>query len=139
MSQDITRLKELLTTFTPDQLNYVAVRPFVRFDYEAAKEIGISRETASRWDNKADVDEAVRLMIADGVHVAHEILSRSLAKAAKEIAEELDHRSVNVRYRAAMAIVERIMGKPLQPTDITSGGEPLKDVIRVVVHDSDSS
>ena len=118
MSQEITRLQELLKTFTPDQLSYIAVRPFVRYDYEAAKEAGLARETVSRWDNKADVDEAVSLMLFDGVMTAREILGRSLAKAAKEMTDELDHKSVAIRHKAATDILDRHLGKAGQKLDI---------------------
>ena len=119
MSQEVTPLDELLKTFTADQLKYIAVRPFVRYDYQAAEQIGISRETVGRWDNKADVDEAVKLMVLDGVHVAGEILSRNVAKAASEIASELDHKSVNIRRQAAVEILDRVTGKSAQPIELS--------------------
>jgi len=111
MSQDkssnINKLREITKQLTSDQLRYLAIRPFVRFDKEAAKEIGLAAETVSRWDNKSLIDEAVKLMAEDGVIVASEILSRYMPQAAREIAEELSHRRVDIRYRAAKEILDR--------------------------------
>lgn len=125
MSPEVTRLEEILKTLTSEQLRYVAARPSVRYDYQAAEAIGLARETVARWENKADIDEAVRLMLMDGVKVAVEILRRNLARAASEIADELDHKGVNVRHMAAVEILDRVMGKAAQSLDVTSKGEKI--------------
>ena len=135
-STEVNRLQELLKTFTAEQLSYIAVRPFVRYDKEAAKQIKVAAETVSRWENKADVDEAVKLMLNDGIVTAKEILGRSLARAALELADELDHKSVSVRHKAATEILDRNMGKAGQHIDHTSGGEKIDMIVKVGI-DSD--
>jgi len=131
MSLEVNRLQELLKLFTPEQLNYIAVRPFVRWDKDAAKQIGVAAETVSRWENKGEIDEAVSLMLNDGVLTAKEILGRSLAKAAIEITQELDHKSVAVRHKAATEILDRQLGKPGQKLDLTTGEEKINFIIKV--------
>lgn len=103
-SENISRLKEILSQLSPNQLDYVTVRPFVQYDKEAAEKIGVVAETVYRWPEKPLIDEAVKLMKLDGIFVAHEILRRNLPKAAKEVVDQLDHKVVNIRYRAALAI-----------------------------------
>lgn len=118
-SIEINRLQELVNSFTSDQLAYLAVRPFVRWDKDAAEAVDLAKETVSRWENKADIDEAVRLMRMDGVIVALEILRRHLPRAAQEIVDELSHRNVGVRYKAATEIMDRAIGRAMQRQEVT--------------------
>jgi len=124
-SSQVNRLQELVNGFTTDQLRYLAVRPFVRYDKEAAKIIGLAAETVSRWENKADIDEAIRLMVMDGIVVAAEILRRYVPQAATELVEELVDDEVGMRHRAAKEVLDRGGLPAKQQMDLTSGGEKL--------------
>jgi len=124
-STRINRLQALVKNFTVDQLRYLAVRPFVRFNKEAAEAIGIAEETVSRWENKAEVDEAVQLMVADGIILAAEILRRYVPQAAHELVTELGNIEVSMRHKAAKEVLDRSGLSARQQMDITSGGEPL--------------
>ena len=106
-SSQVNRLQELINGFSIEQLQYLAKRPFVRYDKDAAKLVGVSPETVSRWGNKAEVDEAVLLMAADGVIVAGEILRRHLPEAAQEMVDELTSKRVDVRHKAAKEVLDR--------------------------------
>ena len=106
-SNEVNRLQELVQGFSLDQLRFLAVRPYLRSDREAARAIGRAAETVCRWENKADVDEAVRLMLTDGVVVAGEIMRRALPKAASEIVDELGHKQVAIRHKAAVEVLDR--------------------------------
>jgi len=55
--------------------------------------------------------------------VATEIFRRNVTKAAQEIADELDHKSVGVRHTAATDILDRMMGKAVQPIQVK---EPIR-------------
>ena len=125
-------LEALVKTFTTDQLKYLSVRPFVRFDKEAAKAVSISPGTVSRWENKADVDEAVRLMTMDGLVVASEMLRRHLPQAAQEIVDELTHKSTDVRFRAAREVLDRggLTTKQRHEVELD-----IKDVDRAIKHE----
>jgi len=126
MSQEVTRLEEILKDLTPEQLKYISIRPHVKYDYQAAEKMDIARETVGRWENKPLVDEAVKLMLLDGVIVAGEILRRSLSQAAQELANELEHKRVDIRHKAATQILDRQMGKAAQPMEHTGkGGDAL--------------
>jgi len=121
----INHLQELVKNFTIDQLRYLAVRPFVRFNKEAAEAIGIAEETVCRWENKAEVDEAVRLMVADGIVLAAEIVRRYVPQAAQELVTELSDTEVSMRHKAAKEVLDRGGLPAKQQMDLTSGGEPL--------------
>jgi len=121
----VNRLQELVKNFTVDQLRYLAVRPFVRFNKEAAEAVGIAEETVCRWENKADIDEAVQLMVVDGIILAAEILRRYVPQAARELVTELGDLEVSMRHKAAKEVLDR-GGLPVkQQMDLTSAGKPL--------------
>jgi hypothetical protein len=86
-------LEAILNTLSLDQLKYVAVRPYVQFNREAAEQIGIRQEEVSRWKNRADVDRAVKLMAMDGVILAKTMRRRALAKAMQVKIEGLDDKT----------------------------------------------
>ena len=132
------RLRELLSSFSLDQLRYVSVRPTVQYDKDAAAEIGLAASTVYGWPNKADVDDAIKLMVMDGVIVAGEIIRRHLPEAARVIAGQLKHRSVNVSYRAAKDFLDRGVGAASQRIEHTGkGGEPL--TFRVIRDEGDGT
>jgi len=110
MSTNVDRLEEILKQLTPIQLRYVEVRPFYKFDYEAADDIKVSKDTVSRWNEKEIIDEAVKLVMADGIILTKEILRRKSPKAARVMAELLEHRSEMVRFKASKDILDRNVG-----------------------------
>lgn len=125
MTANNSELRELIKDFTAEQLRFVAARPFVRSDREAAERIGRSVETVWHWENKAQINEAVRLMTFDGAIVAAEILRRHVPAAAQELGDELDHNRVEIRHKAATQILDRA-GVPMeQKLSIESSDGPL--------------
>ena len=126
-STQVNRLKEILAQLSPTQLEYLAVRPFVRYDKEAAEAISIAPETVCRWNEKPLIDEAVTLMKIDGIFVAHEMLRRNLPKAAKEIVEQLGHNVANIRYRAAMSLFDLVGASAPQRLELSGrDGGPIE-------------
>lgn len=124
-------LATLIKDFTVDQLRYLAARPYVRFDKDAAEQIGVSPITISRWKNRAEIDRAVSLIAADGILVTSEILRRHLPQAAQVIIKQLDSRNPMMQHRAAVDILDRAMGRAVQRSEISGpGGKPIetKDV-----------
>lgn len=121
MSAESERLEQLLKTFSANQLRFVAARSHFPSDKETAESLDIAYLTVRSWPNKQDINEAIKLMAHDGVIAATEILRRNLPKAALELADELEHKNVNVRHTAAVEILDRTMGKSVQPVEL--GGE----------------
>ena len=133
-SSQVNRLQEILEGLTTEQVRYVTKRPFVRYDYEAAKAVGVAPETVSRWKNKADIDEAVRLMCFDGVIAAGVLLHRFLPEAAQELVAELAHKRADIRQRAAKEILDRGGLPATSKTEVTGkDGGPVETTVKVDV------
>jgi len=125
-------LEKVLAVLTTDQVRFVVARQEFSTDKEAAEEIGVKPNTVYTWKHKgAPIDEAVRLMAYDGIVVAREILRRNLAKAAAVKAAGLDSENERVRQGASSEILDRELGRAVQPTQITGAeGRELTIVIR---------
>jgi len=115
---DQSLLETILRQLSIIQLRYVVARAECKTDKEAAEMIGISPASVKGWDNKAQVDDAVRLMIYDGVMTAKELRRRSLAKAMAIKVSGLDlEDDERLRQNVATEIIEGELGKPRQQTD----------------------
>ena len=118
------RLAEIVKKLSISQIRFVVARQETKSDKDAAEVIGISPSTVKKWDNKKMVDEAVRLMVYDGVVTALELRRRNLAKAMAIKVSGLDlEDDERLRQNVATEIIEGELGKPKQQTDITSKGE----------------
>ena len=106
-------------------MRFVIARNDSKSDKEAAEIIGISSSTVRNWDNKATVDEAIRLMLVDGVITARELRRRNLAKAMAVKVAGLDSVDEKLRQSVATEIVEWEMGKAQSSVDVTSKGEQI--------------
>jgi DNA-binding transcriptional regulator YdaS (Cro superfamily) len=121
---DSDRLAEIIRDLSIVQIRFVVARQETKSDKDAAALIGVSPSTVKQWDNKAQVDEAVRLMIYDGVVTARELRRRNLAKAMAIKVSGLDiEDDERLRQNVATEIIEGELGKPKQQTDITSDGK----------------
>jgi len=120
------RLAEVIKQLTSTQLRFVIARNDSKSDKEAAEIIDISPNTVKNWENKALVDEAVRLMLVDGVITARELRRRNLAKAMAVKVSGLDSIDEKLRQSVATEIVEWEMGKAQGSVDVTSKGEQIQ-------------
>lgn len=121
-------LAEIIKQLTSTQLRFVIARNDSKSDKEAAEIIGISPSTVRNWDNKEVVDEAVRLMLVDGVITARELRRRNLAKAMAVKVSGLDSVDEKLRQSVATEIIEWEMGKAQGSVDVTSKGEQIQYV-----------
>ena len=128
---DSGELAEILKQLTITQLRFVVARNESKSDREAAEAIGISPSTVKGWDNKAQVDEAIRLMLFDGVIMARTLRRRNLAKAMAVKVAGLDSGTEKIRQDAATEIIEWELGKAQDNIDLTSGGEPIRFIEKV--------
>jgi len=111
---DNDRLTEILKLLTTTQIRFVIARTESKTDKEAAETIGISPATAKGWNDdntKALIDEAVRLMIFDGLKTAKELRRRNLAKAMAVKVSGLDSDDEQMRQKVSTEIIEWEMGK----------------------------
>jgi hypothetical protein len=125
MAATMTRLDEIREQLAPDQLAFLAERVLCRTDKEAAANLGYSYSTVLSWSQKAIINEAVKLILADGVDVAREILRRGLTDAARVKVDGLKARGMGTKQAAATEILDRFLGKPTQQSNINVSGGPL--------------
>lgn len=104
--EDSERLGDIIRSLSAQQLDFVAARMWTNTDAEAAIHCRISPNTAYNWDNKQDVNEAVRLAKMDGVLLAHEKLRRLVYRAIGVLEEEMAPRKRR-RLDAAKEVLNR--------------------------------
>lgn len=117
------RLSRVLSLLSTAQIRFVVARNETKSDKEAAELIGISASTVKGWEDKALVDEAVRLMAFDGVITALELRRRNLAKAMAVKASGLDSDNEKIRQDVATEIIEWELGKASQKIDQNNSGD----------------
>jgi hypothetical protein len=117
---DSARLSEIVSQLTITQLRYIVARNESKSDKEAAETIGIIPATVKGWENKALVDDAVRLMLSDGVITARELRRRNLAKAMAVKVAGLDRDNEKIKQDVATEIIEGELGKAIQRNEINA-------------------
>ena len=118
-------LEQLLKTFTPEQLEFVAMRLLCRTDKEASERLKMSYDTILHWTNKKDVNHAVSLAKIDSVVLEREKLRRLTPKAVGVLDDEMGAGKKD-RIVAAKEVLDRtgiVVGKRVEHTG--SGGGPI--------------
>lgn len=117
------QLDTCLAQLSTDQLRFVIARQEFSTDKDAAESIDLGPTTVYHWPSV--VKEAVRLMAADGLHVARHLRCKNLAKAMLVKVQGLDSDDEALRQRVATEIVEWEMGKAQESLDLTTKGDRL--------------
>jgi len=115
-------LSALLRTMSITQVKFVHTRMNTQYDREAAELVGVSKETVSKWENKKDIDRAVKLVMCDGVMLAAELLRRQAADAALALGKDLTGPFGKDRIAAAIAILDRTGLAVTQKLDLNVAG-----------------
>jgi len=114
------QFQSICDQLTIDQLRFVTARMNVSTDKEAAIATGINPDTVARWKYLgAPIDEAVKLLIHDGLVMSRTILRRSVAEAAAVKRAGLYSDDEKVRQVSATEILDRELGKPTQRQEVT--------------------
>ena len=95
---------------------------------QAAHAMGLSRSTPSKWDNLAELEEAVEILKLDMIEATKLALEGLSLKAVKSIMRVLENRDDNSAVAAAKAVWDRIGLPGLSSVDVTSGGERLTPI-----------
>ena len=120
------------------RLDYVMARSKVNSDAQAIRQSGVPKATFYSW-SKEERDHLNEI----AQKIKRNITLRMIAKleesgedAVDALLTTLKSRNENVKQKAAIEVIDRILGKPIQSTktDITSGGE----VIRITVKEDDN-
>jgi hypothetical protein len=122
------KLSQLLATLTTSQIRFIIARQEFPTDKEAARSIRINPNTVAQWKHSGiPIDEAVRLMVFDGLETALILRKRHLAKAMAVKVGGLDEKSAKLRQDVATEIIEWEMGRAVQRQEHTgAGGEPIE-------------
>lgn len=121
-SPDSDRLEQIERQLSITQLRYLVARVDTTSDKEAADMIGIKPATVKRWNDdgsKLLIDEALRLIVQDGIVTALELRRRNLAKAMAVKVKGLDSNDERVRQNTATEIIEWELGKATQKSELT--------------------
>lgn len=101
----MNRVDEILSRASISQVQWVLARLTARSDDEAARRIGKTGRSVYHWDNKKDLDEAVKLLLSQSVEAAGRILSQAAPAAAQALVDALSDK--RQRIRAAKEILDR--------------------------------
>jgi hypothetical protein len=127
MDDLILKLQEL----EPKELDYVMARSSSNSIAAACREAELSTSTFHNWDNKDELEELALALRLDR-HAEVELkLRSSLPDAVEVIIEGLKERKYDTKFKSAVEILDRTMGKPTQKIDQKTEHSGKLDVIRV--------
>lgn len=118
------RFAALWAGLSVNQRRYVVARQECASKKEAALAIGLEPNTIYNWP--PSVEDAAVLFSTEVAAGALEILRASVAMAAMVKRAGMDSDNERIRQDAATEILDRVLGKALQRSDVTSGGETMK-------------
>jgi len=121
--------KQILSSATPEQVRWVLARLAAKTDQAAAQQVGVHPVTVCKWSNKADLDEAVTLLLTEDAQAARLVLNKAARQAAVTLVDELGGKQ---KLQAANSILDRVGVQAVQSVDVTSGGKTLEDVLKAV-------
>lgn len=124
-----SRLEEIKGQLSPEQLRFLNERAFCRSDVEAAHNTGLNPQAVYNWPEKQLINEAVHLILADGVDMSRQILQRALADAARVKVAGLKSKKAAIAQASATEILDRFHGRPRQQSDINVNAGPLSIVL----------
>jgi len=133
-------LQTIINQLENDQyIDYVMARSETVRDAEAYRNAGIAKSVFYGWDKETRdrLNELARRLKVDTGLKAKLILAGATELAAEIKVKALQSRKENIQQAASTEILDRMLGKPKQAVDVTSGGEKLTDVIRIIKHGDD--
>ena len=113
MDDLIAKLQDL----RPEELDYVMARSSNNSVAAACKEANLSQSTVYRWDNREELDVLAGALRLDR-HIEVELkLRQALPDAVEVVIDGLKERKYSEKFKAAIEILDRTMGKPTQKID----------------------
>ncbi|MBD3354308.1 MAG: hypothetical protein GF364_22690 [Candidatus Lokiarchaeota archaeon] len=111
------RFSELWQALTHNQRRFAVAMLECNTKAEAAEAINLRPDTVYRWPDA--VDEVVDLMTLDAKESAVSMLTSALHKAVMVKLRGLDDGDVKVRQDSATEIMDRVLGRAKQTSEIT--------------------
>lgn len=120
-------LQELLNTLDDVDLAYVTARSTGKSDAQAYEAVGISK---SAWFRRSEEDRDRLNDIAAKIRrgrtvMAMRALDEAAEKAALVLVGQLDDKDGRIKQKAAIEVLDRTVGKPVQNMDMTSNGQTM--------------
>ena len=115
------RLSGIWGNLTHNQRRFVVAMQEFPTKKAAAESIDLEPDTVYRWPE--DVDEAIVLMSRDVREAATGVLAAALAKAAMTKVAGLDSGDERTRQQVAAEILDRMLGKATQRSEVQHEGE----------------
>jgi len=112
-------LQEILSRASPTQIRWVIARLDAKTDAEAARRVGLDRSTVCQWENKAELDRAVNLLLQNAAMAGLAMLEQGLIEAAGVLLSSLRASDPWVRLRAAEIIWNRAGPRPVERREVT--------------------
>ena len=101
----------------PEELDYVMARSSHNSVAAACRAANLSQSTLYRWDNRDELDDLAAALRLDR-HVEVELkLREALPEAVEVIITGLKERKYDTKFKAAVEILDRTLGKPTQKID----------------------
>ena len=122
--QETLTFAAMWNALTPTQRRFVVAMTEHPNKKESAEAIGISPQTAYNWNG--NVNEAIDF-VRDNIALATlGVLTANAAKAAMVKSAGLDSDDERIAQAAATEIIDRILGKSVQRSEVTGrDGEPI--------------
>jgi transposase-like protein len=113
MDDLLAKLQEL----KPEELDYVMARSSSNTIGKACEEAGISESTIYKWKNRKELDDLALALRLDR-HIEVELkLREALPDAVQVIIDGIKERRYTDKFKAAVEVLDRTLGKPTQKID----------------------
>lgn len=112
-------LFELYPSVTVDQWRFIAARLKHSTDKAAAEEIGIHPTSVSKWSNKAEIDELLKMFAANSADGARAALEKQALEAALVLLALMGSDDERTRLEAAKQVLDRVLGKAMQRNEVS--------------------
>ena len=115
--QGIMDLKQELQKLEDNKLAYVLARSKTTSTKQACKDADISTSTFYAWDDRDRLEKLANLMKVDRAYEVEMRLRDALPDAVQTVIDGLQERRYDTKFKAAVEILDRALGKPTQKID----------------------
>lgn len=132
-------LRTELDSLTDQRLDYVLARSRVNSDSHALRDAGISRSTFYGWtlEEREHLNELAQRVKREAALRAMMVIQEAAEAAAQVKVGGLKSKNEHIKQDAATEILDRIVGKAINKTEVSGSGG--SDLIVRIVHDDDEN
>jgi len=119
------QLTDILNQLSPNQIRFVVSRLDYDSDAAAARALDLDPTTVSKWPERELIRRALSLVALDSISGIKAVIERNGVKAALVKVKGLDSEDESIRQRAALEIINLLIGDAKKTIDLTSGGQKI--------------